>query len=115
MEYVYLLKNNANNRVYVGRTYNPELRLRQHLSALRSNRHTNELMQKDFNTYGENVFSIEVVEENENLTRSGIERKWMLKLKSYDKEHGYNYKDPLFRCWNGKPTRIFSELFSCER
>ena len=105
MQYVYLLKNNVTNRIYVGRTHSPEFRLRQHMSALRSNRHTNELMQTDFNTYGEHTFSFEVVDKKENLTRSGIEGLWILKLKTYDKKHGYNYKDPFVWSRRGYATK----------
>ena len=56
MDYVYLLKNKVTKRVYVGRTCCPEKRFQQHISALRSKRHNNDLMQKDFDEYGENSF-----------------------------------------------------------
>ena len=67
MQYIYLLKNNITNRIYVGRTGRPELRFRQHISALKSNRHTNELMQQDFNMYGVDSFSMEIVEQSEPI------------------------------------------------
>lgn len=98
MQYIYLLKNNMTNRIYVGRTSRPELRFRQHISALKSNRHTNELMQQDFNMYGVDSFSMEIVEQSESFVRTGREGKWMLKLKTYDERYGYNYKDPFI--WN---------------
>lgn len=94
MDYVYLLKNKVTKRIYVGRTCCPQRRYRQHITALKAQRHKNELMQLDFNTYGEETFEMEVVEKHENVTRKGIEGKWMLKLRTYDRKYGYNYKDP---------------------
>lgn len=100
MDYIYLLKNGETGRIYVGRTSYPEKRLQMHMSALKGNRHDNELMQADFNEYGESSFDFEIVEERESLSRSGLEGAWMLKLKTYDKEYGYNYKDPF--AWSNK-------------
>lgn len=94
MQYVYLLRNRTTNRIYVGRTRAPERRYKQHINALRSKRHTNELMQSDFDLYGEDSFCIEVVDQRENLTRIGIEGMWIVKLRTFDKKYGYNYKDP---------------------
>lgn len=94
MDYVYLLKNKVTNRVYVGRTRCPRRRYKDHMNALISHRHKNELMQADFDKCGADSFEMEIVEQHENVTRKGIEGKWMLRLKTYDREHGYNYKDP---------------------
>lgn len=114
MDYVYLLKNSVTKRIYVGRTRCPETRFKIHMSQLRGNRHKNELLQSDFNMYGEQSFEIEVVEQNENLTRKGIEGGWMLKLKTYDKRYGYNYKDPFIWSNKGKTTKNVVESQVCE-
>lgn len=105
MDYVYLLKNNKTKRIYVGRTCCPEMRFKEHMGQLRNNRHKNELMQSDFNQYGETSFAFEIVDEGENITRKGIEGGWMLKLKTYDKQYGYNYKDPFVWSNKGKSTK----------
>lgn len=73
--------------------------------ALSGRYHKNELMQEDFDLYGKDSFQMEIVQQSSNFTRSGIEGKWIVELKSYDKRFGYNYKDPYVwhRC--GYPTR----------
>ena len=95
MQYIYLLKNNKTNRIYVGRTEYPDIRYRQHIAALKAKRHTNELMQQDFDLYGIDSFSFEIIDQAENFVRTGREKEWMFKLKTYDKRFGYNYKDPI--------------------
>lgn len=105
MEYIYLLKNKITNRIYVGKSHNPEWRFKIHMSNLRGSRHSNELMQEDYNLYGEGSFKCEIVESSKSYTRTCTEGKWMLKLKTYDKRYGYNYKDPFFVHRTGKLTK----------
>lgn len=107
MQYIYLLKNKCTNRVYVGRTVHPVQRFKQHRNHLRAGTHPCELMQEDFYKYGENSFEFEVVEENECFTRKNIEGAWMIKLKTYDKRYGYNYKDPFFLRRTGIKTKNY--------
>lgn len=94
MQYIYLLKNKVTGRGYVGRTCQPKNRLKLHMNNLKANRHPNELMQEDFNLYGVDSFEFEILAEYEQLTRTGIEKQWILKLKTHLKQFGYNYKDP---------------------
>lgn len=105
MEYIYLLKNKETNRVYVGRSCNPQHRFKQHMYALNGRYHKNELMQEDFDLHGKDSFQMEIVQESFNFTRSGIEGEWIVKLRTYDKRFGYNYKDPYVWHRRGKPTR----------
>lgn len=110
MDYIYLLKNNKTKRIYVGRTCKPKNRLKNHLNNLRANRHTNELLQKDYNQYGECSFEFEVVESIENLTRTSVERDWMIKLKTYDPKYGYNFNAPIFFHRTGKRTKNYPKV-----
>lgn len=110
MQSIYLLRNNANGKVYVGRTERFENRKKLHLNALRSNRHPNQMLQDDFNTYGEEAFSFQIVyQTNRCLTNSHLEQAFMVALRTYDAEFGYNGKDPFFFN-NGKPTKNFIAL-----
>lgn len=104
MQYIYLLKNEVTKRGYVGRSYRPDYRYMQHINSLKAKRHTNEQMQRDFEDYGEKSFSMEIVESAETFTGKGIEGKWILKMKSFDRRYGYNYKDPFVVTRTGKPT-----------
>ena len=105
MQYIYLIKNNITKRVYVGRSKSPLRRFKLHMNALNRNRHPVEIMQNDFNSYGEKSFGFKIVDSASNYTQKGIEGKIMECLKTYDKKYGYNYKDPYF-IRNGKyPTK----------
>lgn len=110
MQYIYLLKNDVTKRVYVGRSYRPDYRYRQHINSLKAKRHTNEQMQRDFEDYGEKSFFMEIVESAETFTGKGIEGKWILKMKSFDRRYGYNYKDPFVVTRTGKPTSKVAKL-----
>ena len=111
MEHIYLLKNNANGKIYVGRTSQFRYGKKSHINNLRANRHSNKMLQEDFNKYGEDFFEFEIVEEKESgYGRSHIEQEWMIKLQTYDCNFGYNKNDPYFFN-NGKPTRNYKALF----
>lgn len=110
---IYLLKNNANGKVYVGRTQSPKVRFELHMAALRANRHNNADLQKDFNKYGEKNFSFEIEIEDvwdyQGNTFSA-EPDTMIKYRSWDERYGYNNKDRLFWLQNGVPTKRTKEL-----
>lgn len=105
MEFIYSIRNNATGRRYIGRSRSPEHRFKQHINALKGRRHSNELMQYDFERFGIDSFELEVLEESEHLTRTGVEGKWIVKLGSYDTKLGYNYKDPYVWSRHGFPTK----------
>lgn len=51
---VYYIKNQTNGRFYIGSSYNVEQRLISHMRTLKSNRHDNKELQRDF-SYGHNM------------------------------------------------------------
>ncbi|MEN8907866.1 MAG: GIY-YIG nuclease family protein [Clostridiales bacterium] len=84
---IYQIVNKQNDRKYVGKSSNLFNRLNTHISDLIGNRHTNIILQKDFNKYGYNGFMFEI------LDICSIED--MGKLESYyikllDSENDYN-------------------------
>lgn len=95
---IYAIQHCPTGRIYVGRTNSLEQRLEAHFRSLRSGSHPNELMQSDYNEYGNDyeVFVLEVVEDSYPIKRDA-EFKWMDKLNTGDKRIGYNYKDPHFK------------------
>ena len=110
METIYLLRNTKNGKVYVGRTSQFSRRKKLHINNLRANRHPNTMLQEDFNKYGEKSFVFRPIFETEkNLTRTNLEHAFMIALKTYDDDFGYNRKDPHFFN-NGKPTKNYMEL-----
>lgn len=111
MQSIYLLRNNANGKVYVGRTGRFEHRKKLHINDLRANRHSNKMLQSDFNLYGEDAFSFEVVyQTKERLTNTHLEQAFMKALRTYDDNFGYNKRDPYFFIC-GKPTKNYKALF----
>ena len=102
MQYIYLLKNKVTGRGYVGRTCQPKNRLKLHINNLKANRHPNELMQEDFNLYGVDSFEFEILGEYEHSKMQGVERGWIVKLETYKKCKGYNYKDQAVIRWLNK-------------
>ena len=92
---VYAIKHNKTNRVYIGSSKNPDMRVKQHIFALRGGRHTVEDMQADFDKFGEDyeVLYLEVIKKYSDRFH---EYDWMEKYKSYIRGVGYNYKDRFF-------------------
>ena len=100
---IYKVECRSNGRAYIGRTENFQRRKQSHLTALRSNRHPNEEMQNDFLKYGEKKFVISTLCQvirgfRGDVNSDGkVEKFWMDYFKSYDRQFGYNYKDPKYR------------------
>lgn len=108
--YVYKLTNSKNGRVYIGMTSRPEQRFKMHISQLKRRTHPCALMQEDFDKFGEDAFSMEIIEEFvwEGAQRITPEREWMIRLKTYDERYGYNFNDWMMnpvRKANGLPYR----------
>lgn len=59
---IYIIENNVNGMVYVGRSEIPEHRFKGHMSALRRGKHHNRLLQEDYDRYGSESFSFMVVD-----------------------------------------------------
>lgn len=60
---IYAIKNTVNGFMYIGNSKNAELRWTIHRGDLRKNKHTCLKLQEDWNTFGEDVFRLEVIEE----------------------------------------------------
>ena len=59
----YRIINTENGRPYIGQSSGYPVRWSQHKSTLRRNIHDNKELQEDYNTYGEEAFIFEVIEE----------------------------------------------------
>jgi group I intron endonuclease len=88
MKIVYVIKNDINDKVYVGSTINGERRWNQHLILLRNRTHFNTHLQNAFDKYGESSFSFGILEHTDNLPeREGF---WIKELQATNKALGYN-------------------------
>lgn len=89
---IYMITHNVTKRMYIGSTGNFNTRMRIHLNALRSGRHSIEDMQKDFDDYGED-YTIEILDEINSSESFRKEYDYMDNYKSRIRGLGYNYKD----------------------
>ena len=95
---VFQVKNTANDKVLLGSSLNLEGSLNKHRFTLKIGSHTNKALQKDWNEYGPDKFTFEILEvvkvvDNPNFNLSDeltlLEQIWLEKLQPIG-EHGYN-------------------------
>lgn len=97
LKYIYVITNSENGKKYVGSTERPIWRFREHMKALKHQRHKVQDMQDDYNKYGEDAFSYVIVGYQKKPFCNDDEYKMMVKLKTYDRRFGYNYNDRAMR------------------
>lgn len=59
---IYIIRNLANDKVYIGKSKNIKQRKNTHFSALKLNKHNNQHLQNSYNKYGKNNFEFDVLE-----------------------------------------------------
>ena len=83
-----MIKNNVNDKSYVGQSINIENRWTHHKSELNNNRHINDYLQNAWNKYGEDNFSFIVIEE---CKESELNEKEIYYINKYNSmNNGYN-------------------------
>ena len=95
MKGIYLIKCKSEDKVYIGQSNDIKKRYRSHIQDLRKNKHPNSYLQKAFNCYGENDFSLEILYEldNETFDRNKLyelEMKYISLYNSTDRTKGFN-------------------------
>jgi group I intron endonuclease len=95
---IYQIKNLANGKILIGHTKNLNAKFNSYKFQLNANLHSNKYLQEEYNKFGEENFTIEVLdllEPKEDLTINyendliTLEELWLEKLKPYN-EKGYN-------------------------
>jgi hypothetical protein len=86
---VYKLENLINGKVYVGQTQNFKQRKMAHRHMM-SQGHSNRWIKADVEQYGMENFSMSILEECSPDELDEKEVYWIDKLKSYQREYGYN-------------------------
>lgn len=76
IEFIYLIENKNTNKFYVGRTNNPAMRKRAHLSELRRGVHGNPKLQSSFKKHGEGAFEFKVVDSAPSSKIEEKEAEW---------------------------------------
>ena len=91
MDCIYGIIDTRNNKIYVGSAINFEKRKYQHFKKLKANQHRNNLLQRLYNKYGQQIFKFFVLEyisnKNDLLKREQI---WINYFQSYNINFGYN-------------------------
>lgn len=87
---IYLIRNLANGKVYIGQTINYRRRKNNHISKLNAGRHFNMYLQKAWNKYGANAFQFEMLEECEVRDLDKKEREYIKLYKCSESNSGYN-------------------------
>lgn len=90
---IYKIVCTVNNKVYIGQTTDYNKRIKNHMRELKGNRHSNKLLQEDFNRYGLTNFRFDIIEENINENdRLLRESYWMNYYGGTNSELIYNVK-----------------------
>lgn len=85
---IYYIKNNINNKYYIGQSLNIKQRKQKHFSSLRHNNHHNSYLQNAFNKYGEDAFEFKLIKACKPRYLNRFEK---LYIKTYDSyNNGYN-------------------------
>lgn len=93
MKGIYKITCLSNNKVYIGQSVMLNKRLNSHFSHLRRGVHHNEHLQKAFNKYGEENFSIEILAECSKSELDNLEKQFILAYKSTNHKYGFNMMD----------------------
>jgi group I intron endonuclease len=92
---IYKIHNIKNHKIYIGSSIDITHRISEHKRKLINNYHENEHLQKSFNKYGIENFIFEIIEECDNTILLERESYWITYYNSYDKNLGYNFREPL--------------------
>lgn len=85
---IYCIENIENNKRYIGQSKNIKKRIRSHFYNLRKNNSHNALMQKDYNTFGEDAFIYYIIEQ---CDISNLDYKEIYYINKFDTiNNGYN-------------------------
>lgn len=86
----YKIENKINSKKYIGLTSNVARRQLRHFTDLLTQRHHNSFLQKEYNLFGKEAFSFEIIEEKSLSVKEASKREifWIQNFDSYN--NGYN-------------------------
>lgn len=89
---IYCIKNNKNNKVYIGQSVDVEKRKIGHFYKLNHNIHENEHLQYSFNKYGSECFCFSVIKECSRGELNYLESSYIVEYNSCNSNFGYNMR-----------------------
>ena len=89
---IYCIKNDKNNKVYIGQSVDVEKRKNCHFYKLNNNIHENEHLQYSFNKYGSECFSFSVIKECCKDELNYLESNYIKEYNSCNSNFGYNIR-----------------------
>ena len=101
---IYGIKNNINNKYYIGQTINFTGRKGKHLRDLKNNAHHSHHLQRSYNKYGLEHFSFEIIEDNIPLEDLEEKENYYISLMGY-----YNEDKKGRRAYSEKALKNMSE------
>lgn len=109
---IYIIENTVDGKVYIGQTVNYKERKKNHFVNLRRGDHSNEHLQRAFNKFGEESFSMHILQECREDELDDLERSYISKYDSTNKKKGYNILEggerPGYRRHNAETKRKMS-------
>ena len=88
---IYLIRNKANGKAYVGSSVTAKNRLNGHKSLLRRNKHYNRKLQSEYNIYGLDAFEFVIIEDRVNPSKMLSKEEYYIdQLGANHPESGYN-------------------------
>lgn len=106
---VYVIRNNHDDRVYVGSTDDLEGRWRDHQRDLRAGRHSSRRLMEAWNDLGEEAFWFDKILVVENINHLQLyEQFWMDRLNAHQSRGGFNkmLKANTARSYKHKKKRV---------
>lgn len=94
---VYAIVFAEKGKIYVGLSHNPQKRFAAHQNLLKAGRHPVEDFQADYDASEGKRLGLVVLEDVASEDERHKEHRWQVALHTYEREHGYNYKDPTAR------------------
>lgn len=93
---IYAIRHEPTQKMYIGSSANVCSRFKAHISHLRRGTHPVEDMQADFDRYGGD-YQLFILGEIQTFSERSLEYGWMIRYATYDRRHGYNYKDQFIK------------------
>ena len=104
---IYKIINLVDSKVYIGSSVNLKNRKYNHFSTLRSNRHTNDYLQKAYNKHGEESFKFEIIEYIEkSMDTKLLKEELLIREQYYLNRYILNDKINSSKCYNLCPYAI---------